>query len=809
VLVLALAGVGFGEGRFDLMRVRVESAQDVRQLEALGCVVNGSDLDGRFLVEVPGERIATMNAAGWDMELFIRDVGAYYRENFADGRYHTYVEMKDSFMTMAQDNPGICSFETLGFASNDSLLFALKITDNPDIEEDEPELFFDGNVHGDEKIAGEVVYGMAVELVSRYGSDPDITNWVDNREVWLQCCVNPDGHIRSRRTNANGVDCNRDYGYMWKGSGGSPSPFSQPETRAHMELSLRNAFSHWTSFHSGIYYISTPWSYTRLGARDSMEIQHLAGLWHDICGYPYGPGARGMYEIHGPSKDYAYGAHGGIGWTVESHRIKTPPADSIDQVVAREVLALRMMLLNMDRGVRGIVTDSVTGVPIRARVTPLPITAPCYCDTIGDYHRYLRPGTWNLRFEANGYRTKTVNGVVVAADTVTRVDVQLAPDTVMSVTLHRVAVCNIDEQDQIWTTPDLACGVHDGLRVSLSQGGWVVMDFGQLIYNLPGNDFTVYEDDADPEGYEVLVANEWQGPWCSLGSDTGTAGFDLSDGGVSFCRYVKVVDDNSSSSGPTAGFDLDAIEAIMHNAAAVVMTRQTIIDSPPGGNNDGKLDPGEVAGLVLQLKNVGRVTADSIMGRLWTGDTLVSVLDSAGYFGTMEPESVRTNAEDRFRVEADPWTPREYVARFKLYLTGPGYDDSLDLSIRVGALTAADPTPDGPREPPLYWAYEDRDTAYSQSPYYEWVDITGVGTRLTLSDDQTVQVNLPSEFGGFRFYNRDYTQLSICGNGWVGPGYTTSRDYSNHTIPNTSDPTRVHADLCQPERVRLVPGRAL
>jgi hypothetical protein len=107
----------------------------------------------------------------------------------------------------------------------------------------------------------------------------------------------------------------------------------------------------------------------------------------------------------------------------------------------------------------------------------------------------------------------------------------------------------------------------------------------------------------------------------------------------------------------------------------------------------------------------------------------------------------------------------------------------------VGELRSIDPIPDGPRLPALYWAYDDGDSAYAQAPDYEWVDISGVGTRLTLSDDQTVQVNLPTGFGPFVYYGRSFTQVSICGNGWVGPGYTASRDYSNHTIPNTSDPT--------------------
>ncbi|MFO7676394.1 MAG: FlgD immunoglobulin-like domain containing protein, partial [bacterium] len=71
-----------------------------------------------------------------------------------------------------------------------------------------------------------------------------------------------------------------------------------------------------------------------------------------------------------------------------------------------------------------------------------------------------------------------------------------------------------------------------------------------------------------------------------------------------------------------------------------------------------------------------------------------------------------------------------------------------------------------------------------------WLDIAGVGTRLAItSDDQTVQFNLPTAFGPFYFYGRRFSQLSVCGNGWVGPGYTTRTAYSNISIPASNTAT--------------------
>ncbi|MBM3314340.1 hypothetical protein FJY71_00665, partial [candidate division WOR-3 bacterium] len=437
------------------------------------------------------------------------------------------------------------------------------------------------------------------------------------------------------------------------------------------------------------------------------------------------------------------------------------------------------------------VTDSLSGAPIRARVKPMPINFPSCCDSLGDYHRYLRPGTYSVVFEANGYRPKTVTGVVVAADTVTYLDVRLAPDTSLPVSLHKFVWGRGVSDEAIASTPDWALGAHDGRRYSLGRGGIAAYDFGRQVFNMAGNDLTVYEDDADPEGYRVDVANDLLGPWTAIGWDTGTASFDLAHGGVSTCRYIKVTDDSGATSGATAGFDLDAIEAVVANAAALVYYNQVVQDSPPGGNNDGRLDPGETAGLVLGLRNIGRHPVADLQGRLSTTDTFVAVLDSTGAFGLVQPDSVRWSLTDKYRVSARPNTPREHQATMKLALSGTDYSDSLTFTLTVGELRMCDPIPDGPRQPALYWCYDNTDTGYAPCPVYNWVEIRGQGTRLTLSDDQTVQLSLPSGFGPWRFYGQSFSQISVCSNGWVAPGTSTSTTYTPLTLPDPNAPSAV------------------
>ncbi|MBM3314696.1 zinc carboxypeptidase, partial [candidate division WOR-3 bacterium] len=346
-LLLALVALSLAGQRYDLMRVGIGDREQVRILEQAGCIVNGPDRDGRMLVEVPQEKAERLRAAGWQLELVMEDVTGFYERNAQDYRFHTYSQIKDTFMLMAQNNPSFVKFETLGYASNDSLLFALKITDNVNVEEDEPELMFEAAIHGDEKCATEPIFEWAAYLVRNYGIDPQVTYWVNTREIWVQCPANPYGHIVGQRGNRNGVDCNRDYGYMWYYETSFREPFTQREPQAHARLVQRNEFSYWSSGHGGTYCISTPWSYSPFGTRDSVEIQHLAQQYHNLTGYPYGPGYRVMYQINGSSKDYAYGALGGIGWTVETCIYKTPPVESLAPITAREHAAMKMVLANI------------------------------------------------------------------------------------------------------------------------------------------------------------------------------------------------------------------------------------------------------------------------------------------------------------------------------------------------------------------------------------------------------------------------------------------------------------------------------
>ena len=90
-----------------------------------------------------------------------------------------------------------------------------------------------GSIHGDERAGLRVVRALR-----------DRVDLPDQLDLWLAPTVNPDGTAADRRTNAHGVDLNRNFPYNWHTSGrgdtwSGPRPLSEPESVALRDLVRR------------------------------------------------------------------------------------------------------------------------------------------------------------------------------------------------------------------------------------------------------------------------------------------------------------------------------------------------------------------------------------------------------------------------------------------------------------------------------------------------------------------------------------------------------------------------------------------
>ena len=270
--------------------------------------------------------------------------------------YHDYGELTADLQAIEFAYPLLTKLESIGQTWEGREIWAMKISDNVDIEEpDEPELFFNGCHHAREWLTVEVCYWFIIYLVENYTSDPTATYLIENRQIWVVPMVNPDGREydggaqgdepssyqnwrKNRRNNGDGtfgVDLNRNYGYMWGVSGacsdtssevyGGPSEFSEPESQACRDFARNHSFVGSISFHSHSMLILWPWGWSfeeppdnevlsTLGVEMSNNITNLAGS----SSWPYTPEqACGLYPTSGGDIDWLYGELGILAYVTE------------------------------------------------------------------------------------------------------------------------------------------------------------------------------------------------------------------------------------------------------------------------------------------------------------------------------------------------------------------------------------------------------------------------------------------------------------------------------------------------------------
>src|SRR5690349_8867805 len=104
--------------------------------------------------------------------------------------YHTYAEMVADVAATVAAHPAIVQRQAIGTSYQGRTIWAVKISDNVAIDENEPEVLFDGLTHSDEHMGLEMTLHIMHWLVDGYGKDARITNDVNTREIWIILAVN-------------------------------------------------------------------------------------------------------------------------------------------------------------------------------------------------------------------------------------------------------------------------------------------------------------------------------------------------------------------------------------------------------------------------------------------------------------------------------------------------------------------------------------------------------------------------------------------------------------------------------------------
>ncbi|MBN2620605.1 T9SS type A sorting domain-containing protein [candidate division WOR-3 bacterium] len=545
----------------DLVRIDITQQDQITELDHMGVIINQVHED-HIVGEIDPRMYSEIESRGYRITLVQTNIADVYIKNSRSTSeravYLTYEQIRDSMIVLA-NTYSFFHLETLGVSHQGRLLLAMRISDNADVDEDEPPLHLEGNIHGDEKIAWGVNFCMLSYLASHYATDTLVQRLVDTREIWIAPLVNPDGYYNNSRYNGRGVDVNRNWGWMWGNEYNCGSDFmSENEARAFLAHFWRHPFVIYASYHAGTKCISEPWSYTSYIAPPEQNlIRHLSQGYAAYTGYPYGQGSIVMYPINGATKDYDYGCGGEMGWSIEVCYTKTPPAESIDVIFNRDRPAMMYFMDKAGQGIHGTITDSLTSDPLYALIYVGSGNGQSYsCPMNGDFHRFYLPGTYNVTVMAPGYEPRTISNVTVpsSGDSSVYIDVKLMPNTSLPVYVTRVIGSQYVTTSSNLTYPTKAIGPHDSDAYRLDTNKWIVLAFDFPIRNGAGNDFTVFRSSGTGSA-AVYVGNSWYGSWQSVGTaNSAMTEFDIASTGLDSVMYVRLV--------ASSQFMLDAIEAV-------------------------------------------------------------------------------------------------------------------------------------------------------------------------------------------------------------------------------------------------------
>ena len=383
--------------------------------------------------------------------------------------YSEYVQMMNDFVT---NYPNLCSLHHIGASTNTVRphdLWVLKISEDPHLEQDEPEVLFTSTMHGDETTGFVTMLRLIDELLSHYdplSADPydmEITAMIQNMEIWINPLANPDGTyygddssvsgaIRSYATSTGGyagIDPNRNF----PDPVGGPHPDGNAhwaETIAMMDFADQNHFVLSSNFHGGIEVMNYPW--------DTWQRRHADDAWLiDVCrnyadlaqlNGPVGyftslnngiTNGYDWYHVEGGRQDYMNYWHGCREITNEISTTKSPLGSNLPIYWDANRQALLNYLKESLKGIRGIVT-SQAGTPLAATIEivghdveidqSMVKTDP----EVGDYHRMLLPGTYTIRASAYGYLPMEFPDISVSGGDATIQHFVLQPASTVTVT---------------------------------------------------------------------------------------------------------------------------------------------------------------------------------------------------------------------------------------------------------------------------------------------------------------------------------------------------------------------------------------
>ena len=368
-LVLFIVSISLfaSDNIFSSIRVWSPSIETINSIQKSGIAldhsISRSDVYIDFVVSSYEKEI--LSKTGIPFEILIDDLSAFYKQrsipannrNFPLGSMqgnYTWDELNQRFEELKNLYPEIISDKiVLGQSIEGNDLWAFKLSDNANIDEEEPEILSTGLTHSREPLSMMNLFYFVQNLCEGYqsNSDSEASYLIDEREMWFIPVINPDGYLYNEQIEPNGggmhrknrrdtgcgqstqrgVDLNRNFSFGWgiNDTGSSPDPcyapyrgaggFSEPETQIVRDFILDRDFTNVLHYHSyGNVYIHPFGDGSYPDSLDLLIFRGLADEMSDYNNFNFGTGYETIgYTVNGDAVDWTYGNSGVIAYTPE------------------------------------------------------------------------------------------------------------------------------------------------------------------------------------------------------------------------------------------------------------------------------------------------------------------------------------------------------------------------------------------------------------------------------------------------------------------------------------------------------------
>jgi len=276
-----------------------------------------------------------------------RDVGVQFDvdtpENYefgSMGGYLTYDELLVALDDMSSQFPNLITVrQQIGtrLTHEGRPIFWLRISDNPNDEEGEPEILYTALHHAREPNSLSQMIFYMWHLLENYETDPEVKYLVDNTAMHFIPCVNPDGYVFNESTDPDGgglwrknravengqvvgVDLNRNYGFEWafdnQGSSSNSNseiyrglaPFSEPETQTVRDFCNDHLFRICMNYHTFGNVLIYPFGFNDEETPDQASYQAFTQAMTTENNFPAGTGLETVGSTaNGDADDWMYG----------------------------------------------------------------------------------------------------------------------------------------------------------------------------------------------------------------------------------------------------------------------------------------------------------------------------------------------------------------------------------------------------------------------------------------------------------------------------------------------------------------------